>query len=334
MHVAFWSSGTDGSSWYRCELPAQALPWRGHSTWASQILPPTQQARADVVVGSRIALQSSLGTWRKLKECGTKLVFDMDDDYFHIDPTHKKIFEFWSDPTMRDGLISAIVAADRCTCASEAQAEVLREYHDDVVVVPNGLHPGLLSAPRDYGPAWDHRPAGHQLTVGWVGTSTTIDALPIIWSMVRPMRTADLRFVAIGVTRDQVRSVGLDPDCIEIEPWCSPGQDYLSRIWEFDIWLAPYRDTPFTRGKFPTKALEAGFLGIPLIASDIRPYREWIKHRVDGFLVRQPRDWALFLALLTSDPNLRERIGIASRAKASNYILGEIGRLWEEVCTF
>jgi hypothetical protein len=37
--------------------------------------------------------------------------------------------------------------------------------------------------------------------------------------------------------------------------------------------LAPYQGTPFNNAKFPTKALEAGFWGTPLIASDIRPYR-------------------------------------------------------------
>ena len=326
MHIAFWASGTDGSSWYRCEQPATALSWLGHTTWASQILPATQQARADVVVGSRIALPGSLTTWARLKARGVWLVFDMDDDYFSIDPAHRRAHQFWSDPAMRNGLLSAIKMADRCTCASQAQAEVLSRYHRDVVVVGNGLHAGLLAAPRDYRPA--------QLTIGWAGTDSTADGLAMVSSAVRRVIGSGTQMVTVGVDRRIVGASGLDLDWTGIEGWKTPGREYISHVAGFDIWLAPYRDTPFNRAKFPTKALEASVFGIPLIASAIRPYAEWITHDVDGFLVRRPHEWGGYLKALVQDPDLRERIGLAARAKASGHILQEVGLQWEKACTF
>jgi len=333
VHIAFWASGDDGSSWYRCDQPALALNWLGHRTWSSQVLPPTQQARADVVIGSRIARPGSVETWRGLKACGKHLVLDMDDDYFHIDPAHRRAHEFWSDPEIRDGLTEAIRLSDRCTCASEAQAEVLREYHDDVVVVPNGLHAWMLSAPRDYRP---DRPV-----IGWAGTESTVDGLPIALSAIR--RTAGRysrppRVMTVGVSQRLVVAAGLAhdhrPSGVEIEEWKTPGREYLSFVGQFDVWLAPYRDTPFNAAKFPTKALEAAVLGIPLIASDIRPYREWIAHGVNGLLAGSPDQWWGCLRTLLDDPGLRERMGLAARAKASRYTLQEVGRKWEAACTF
>jgi hypothetical protein len=35
--------------------------------------------------------------------------------------------------------------------------------------------------------------------------------------------------------------------------------------------FAGYLSKPFVDAKFPTKALEAGFLGIPLVVSDVEP---------------------------------------------------------------
>jgi glycosyltransferase involved in cell wall biosynthesis len=333
VQIAFWASGTDGSSWYRCEQPAMALGWAGHRVWSSQILPATVQARTEVVVGSRIALPGSLVTWYRLKEAGKRLIFDIDDNYFQIDPAMHREHAFWSDPVMQDGLREAIQLSDRCTCVSEAQAEILRGWHSDVRVVPNGLHAWMLSGPRDYRPP--------QLNIGWSGTGSTVISLtpPVVRALNRiarydPPASSGLvtpsRVFTVGVSRETVRGVGLDTDVVGAEGWQPPGNKYLGYTALFDIQVAPYLDTPFNQAKFPTKALEASFAGIPLIASDIRPYREWIDHGVDGFLVRDDHEWGMYLKMLVDDPDLRERIGLAARAKASSHTLQTVGRKWEE----
>jgi glycosyltransferase involved in cell wall biosynthesis len=99
--------------------------------------------------------------------------------------------------------------------------------------------------------------------------------------------------------------------------------------------VAPYRPTPFNQAKFPTKALEAGMLGIPLVASAIRPYADWITQEENGFKVLDsaPWMWSRCLRRLIQSPDLRRRIGEAGRSRAAQNILQEIGRQWESVLT-
>jgi glycosyltransferase involved in cell wall biosynthesis len=74
-------------------------------------------------------------------------------------------------------------------------------------------------------------------------------------------------------------------------------------------------------------------LGIPLIASNIRPYAEWIDHGRTGFLVPNNRqhEWGRYLGALIQDKDLRRKIGLAARARASrNTLQGYLGTAWEE----
>jgi glycosyltransferase involved in cell wall biosynthesis len=75
-------------------------------------------------------------------------------------------------------------------------------------------------------------------------------------------------------------------------------------------------------------------MGIPLIASAIRPYQDWITHCKDGFLVPNNRqhEWGHYLGALINDPKLRRRVGLAARARASRNSKQTFGVKWEEAC--
>src|SRR3954469_17380833 len=61
--------------------------------------------------------------------------------------------------------------ADVVACVAESLAAVLRDYAEDVRVIPNGLPAQYLDRPRDY------EAAGRPLNVGWAGTSSTVAEL-------------------------------------------------------------------------------------------------------------------------------------------------------------
>jgi glycosyltransferase involved in cell wall biosynthesis len=334
LRAAFWSASNDGSSMYRCDLPAMALAWLGHTTWSSQILPATRKASSDVVVGARVAQPGALTVWKELRDAGKRLVLDLDDDYLHIDPTNKQAHKFWADPDMQARLLTAVHMSDRVTVVSEALAEIMRDHHPDVRVVPNGLHAGLLNHQRDYRP--------DTLVVGWAGTTSTLPGLGMvsrpmtrITAYTPPPSTGTSRVVAatLGVDPEHATAAGL-PEGTKSTGWVPHGQPYLARIAAFDVLLAPYPDTPFNTAKFPTKALESGILGIPLIASAIRPYTEWVTHGVDGYLVRHDHEWSRYLKALVDDPDRRQRMGAAARARASRNVLQDIALSWQDALTF
>jgi len=111
-------------------------------------------------------------------------------------------------------------------------------------------------------------------------------------------------------------------------------RQYLEAVSRFDIWVAPYRDIEFNRAKFATKALEAGMLGIPLIASAIHPYAEAVVHGETGLLVPPGQEhlFGRYLMQLVNEPETRQRMGLAARAKASGSIMQALNKQWEQVC--
>ena len=52
----------------------------------------------------------------------------------------------------------------------------------------------------------------------------------------------------------------------------------------WDVAIAPLEDDAFTRGKSDLKYLDYAALGIPGVFSDVRPYRDTVRHRETGLL--------------------------------------------------
>jgi len=342
---AFLAAGNDGSSNYRSLLPALAVSWLRPKTHGSEIArtrrPHTvhvgqqfddDMINADVIIGMRVAHPNAMPAWRKLREDGKRLVLDLDDDYFHIDVSNGSAYAFWSTEILRN-LRESIELSDVVTVCSQALAESIARTtkHPNIKVVENALDAGINGIPRDYDP--------ELLTVGWAGTENTAAWLPIIKEAINKAARDDYGkrvFVEfIGCPASYAANMGFRfrrgfGRCITFIP---QPQEYLSELRRIDVLLAPYRSTPFTEAKFPTKGLEAGFLGIPLIASAIRPYCEWITHGKNGFLVPNNRqhEWVRYTSALVQDAALRRKMGLAARARASrNSLQGYLGVAWEE----
>ncbi|WP_326779744.1 glycosyltransferase [Streptomyces longwoodensis] len=329
MRVHFWSADTAGSAFYRAVLPAMALSWLGHHTSHGVRLPPTWTTY-DTVVGCRVAQTGPTKMWQHLKAEGKRIVLDLDDDYFHLDPSNRAAVEAWT-PDMLRRLADNLALSDLVTCVTEPLAEVLRNYAADVRVIPNGLPAQYLGHPRDY--AADGRP----LYVGWAGTTSTVAELPeavrALNRIAQYPRGGDgvmVRLVGIGA--EQAMGLGLRGRRVGALGWVERLEHYLHAVGEFDVWCAPYRDTAFNRAKFPTKWLEASVLGIPLVASDTEAYRRVIRHGENGFLVRYEHEWGRYLKQLADDPGLRQQVGMAARGEASASIMQALHQQWEAAC--
>jgi len=349
----FWAAGNDGSSNYRALLPARAISWlrpkehnpygRPHAVGASRNLADIHQA--DVIIGSRVAHPGAMPGWRQLKEDGKRLVLDLDDDYFHIDKENRTAYQWWVNgiqdgkPIQEGGFLpflrESIELADVVTVCSEGLAEnIYKEtLHPNIKVVENALGADVLGLDRDYDP--------ELLTVGWAGTENTAQWLPMIKDVINKAakdgygRRVFIQFIGAPASFVTAHGFRLRRGHAKAYEFLHRPEDYLRELSRIDVLLAPYRSTLFTEAKFPTKALEAGFLGIPLIASAIRPYREWIDHGVNGFLVRNnaQHEWGRYLGALIQDAALRRSMGMEARERASDNTLQDyLGVAWEEAC--
>lgn len=327
MRVHFWSADEAGSGFYRAVLPGMSLQWLGHIVSGGMRL-PSDWPQLDTIVGCRVAKPEPSKAWRAMKDNGIRLVLDLDDDYFHLDPANVEACHVW-DKQMQQRLADNMAMADVVTCCSEPLAAVLRDYAADVRVIPNGLPAQYLGEVRDYSP--------QVLSVGWAGSSSTVNELPeavrALNRIAQYPRPGGVVVRLVGIGHEQAMSLGLKGRRIGALGWVQNHGHYLQAVSGFDIWVAPYRPIAFNVSKFPTKFLESAVLGIPLIASDIEPYRRVIRHGENGFLVKREHEWGRYLKRLVDDPALRQQIGMTARGEASGSILQALNRQWEAVLT-
>jgi glycosyltransferase involved in cell wall biosynthesis len=260
---------------------------------------------------------------------GRRVIADLDDNYFEIDDSNTFAHKWWT-PKLLQGLTDGLAMADAVTVPSGGMTTALDlaidDFPDDtVVVIPNGLHAQYLSYAREYDP--------ETITLGWAGTQNTAAWLPQIADAVNAtlQKYKNTEFLAVGVTMKELERAGIKPIPKRVYGVgnVNPHDMYMGAVSNFDIWLAPYQDTAFTRAKFPTKALEAGFLGIPLIASDVLPYREWMgKDGQVGFVVSQDYQWQRSIDALVDKPRIRQHQGENARAHATPNIMQQLGLDW------
>lgn len=90
---------------------------------------------------------------------------------------------------------------------------------------------------------------------------------------------------------------------------------------------------PSIREGFALAPLEALAAGLPLITSQRRDSREYIRHGKNGLICRKntPREYAAAISLLIRNPKLCRRLSDAGRRTAERYALPETARIMEQV---
>jgi glycosyltransferase involved in cell wall biosynthesis len=286
---------------YRILLPFQMMAAAGHNVdtrcgWTDDAL------NYQVIVGQRISRMAALPTWRRLR-AKHRLVYETDDDIWSIDPTNFAA-KFAHSPDVIDATEQAIAAAHLVTVSTEPLAEVLRRHHDNVVVLPNHIDAALLDI---------ERPRRDRLTIGWAGGDSHLRDIAMIAPTLRRFfgRNPTMDFHTIGSDyRSAMKFPGRHTE------WDRDIWTYYRTI-DFDIGLAPLVDSVFNWSKSAIKIIEYGALGIPCIASDIGPYRDYVVHGETGFLVRHPHEWGKRLYELSSDAAMREEMGANAKARAA-----------------
>lgn len=269
------------------------------------------------------------------KRTGCVLLYEVDDNLQQVHPTSHahKVFNQQTD---------AVHAVERwiraCDGLIVTTPELAGEYSRlsrNVYVIPN--HIDFHIRDWDTPVPRDERLAG-KVVIGWAGGSThaedeeplrgvlskvLADYDDVVFALCSHPKLMQLFIQRQGIPKE--KAVCLDP---------VPFADYAHIPGQFDIGLAPLRDTVFNRCKSPLKIMEYGARSIPYIASDIAPYRRFHKESGErgGHLCKTPREWSEALHLYVGSEIDRitdgQRLGKIVR---ENYSLEGNIRLWEDV---
>ena len=196
-------------------------------------------------------------------------------------------------------------------------AEEFARYSSNIRILPNYIDEKVFDLPRR---------RRDRVTVGWAGGGSHMMDLCAVQDPLRavldPRPDVDMHFVGTDY------SPLLHRECLW-SGWNGDIWDYY-RVLDFDIGIAPLADVKFNYSKTHLKALDYGALGIPVIATDLPPYHDYVQDGVTGYLVKTHEEWQRRLRELINDEAMRQEMGAAGRKLAEQNTIQGHWREWEQ----
>lgn len=307
MKLVGWAADTGACGHYRVIWPWEALAADGvDATWDLEQR-GIDLLEADVAVVQRACLPTPVRVLELVREHGGEYWFEADDDLFNLDRENVLYADFQAE-WRRAGLAHAMNMAKGLTVSTEPLGDALREYNDNVVVLPNCMPDYFADMPVHN--ILKAEEPGDTVRVTWAGSPTHHGDIheEVRYGVRKAVGRAEhAELVVIG--HDYRRDFGLrDAGYVS---WAGDIEAFHRSLVGFDIGLCPLQRTTFNRSKSGIKAMEYQATGVVPIAQDCEAYRTVVTDGVDGFLVSTEHQWKDRLELLIHDHELRGKMRAA-----------------------
>lgn len=320
MKIAFVPADYLGCGYVRCVQVGFALQERGYSVAFSAHTKSPAFDWADIVVLQRQHLETSLDLLRELKGNGKIVLHDIDDS-FHFIPESNPNAQHFNSGRKNTKIFEQICReADALILSTPSLQEFYQRFNPRAYLCYNAIDdkqaekhvPTITGQPKREG----------QIRIGYAGSGTHhADFSLVLPSLLRVMNEhpevriifvgADMRAMIPLALRHRAEFTGQTADARDPSPQqlrdksslATPRYYDLIAKSDFDIGIAPLESTRFNSDKSYLKAMEMGFLGIPLIASRHTPYRQYQASSDDivCLLVDGPKEWhKALVSLITS----------------------------------
>jgi len=294
------SSHAGGVGYYRAIQPAKYL----NEVFGDKVIaivteavaPEIIMGWADVVVLGR-AHHPIL--WLLVKNTKAVTVYETDDLLHCVDKENPASAE-WSENTANYWWSTEYLeVCDALQVSTEPLLKIYGVKTGKSAVLENAIDPDLF--PQK--PRRDEKP----IRIGWAGSQTHIHDLNLVGKTLARLKKeylGGIEFVFMGFNGKYIAtSDGLERDLFygvprdyrDGTPIKDGGYYQALADMNLDIAFAPIVDTVFNRCKSNLKTLEFGALGLPMVVSDVEPYRwsnalerastpeEWYR-RLRGFI--------------------------------------------------
>ncbi len=311
---------------YRAIVPLQELARRGHRVhWPGD--PSFQALRNGAAPPPWDALHvqqmhggEALEVIGRVRRAGIAVVWDTDDDISAV----TRGSEAWHRLGGRRGIrrhfkeaVAAARAAHVVTTTNEHLAHVYRDAGaEHVVAIENYLAPRDLAHPR-------RRHRGVVIGIAAAGEHEPDLRKLKFAAMLETLleRHDGVRVVAIGADlrlRSEHRYAHVRPVPIE---------QLIPTETQFDVALAPLRDTGFNRARSNVKLKEYAAAGAAWLASPVGPYAGMGEEQ--GGLLVADGDWLATLEALLEDPDRRRALAARARAWAEGQTISAGAARWQ-----
>ena len=278
--ICYIEPSKSGVSYHRLEVPFAKLSenkefeYFSLNGFSNENLP----TEFDIIVLNRLSQQAE-PYLEMAKEKGVKIILDLDDDIEL--PSWHMGYEHLTEPIVRQRIIDTIKIADVVWCASEYLANKVSEYNDNVIVVPNAID---FNQPQ-FKPQKIHN---KRKIIGYIGAANHHQDLSLLQpNLSKLLNQKNYELLYSGVDDEKsmywqfVFNVFSSNNNLPYDQLHAikhkNAYNYAFNYNLIDIALAPLEDNEFNRCKSSLKILEAGAFGVPIICSNVEPYKDFIK---------------------------------------------------------
>lgn len=194
--------------------------------------------------------------------------------------------------------IACMRRATLVTTANTFLADHARIYAKRVEVIPSCVDPSAQPL-RAHGEV-------ETLTVGWIGSHTTVPYLDPILPVIERLNESGTRIKLIVVGGD----TGFRADWIEHRRWALERE--ATDLAGFDVGVMPLPNTEWAQGKAGYKLLQYFSAGVPAIASPVGVNPGFVSPD-RGLLATTPAEWEACLREMAHDVAGRAQRGTAAR---------------------
>jgi len=296
--------------------------------------------QADVFIVDRlwrreVTLESVENLVKDIRAMHAKLIYALDDNYFNLPSDHSLEF---SEEQLK--VVEYLLRQADCVwVTTPALKEQYQSINENVIVLQHALDERLL-IPKNPGDFHSLFPRERKV-IGYMGTYTHDDdllmilpALQAVWQNHKD--EVEIQFVG-GIENQDTKTQFQDLPVRQVST--KPGEEeyplfmmwYTSQI-DWDIAIAPLRDTPFNRSKSDIKLLDYSAIGAAGVYSHVPAYQSSVRHLETGWLAENRTDaWVNALESLLVDEKLRNNLARKSyQYLASQRTLAHCAHWWLE----